>query len=131
MNAPEDAGQQPAKRNRVWVILAVLLMFASAFCAGEWYLARGLSAELSLRSDLANMARGARVRSEHFGLAALASFLLSVFLLGFTAPRSSNPRANRLRGYIRGLILTALGTLGFLILDVALFGLLVRNIHLQ
>jgi hypothetical protein len=106
-------------------------MFACAFCAGEWYFTRSTSASLSLRSDLAKLAQHASVRSEQFGLAALVTFLLSVFLLGFTEPRSNNPAANPLRAYIRGLIFSALGTLGFLILDVVLFGLLARNIHLQ
>jgi hypothetical protein len=130
MNA-EDIGQRPAKRNPIWIVLAVLLMFTCAFCAGEWYLTHKTSAGLSLRSDLANLAQQTRVRSEQYGIAALTSFLISVFLLGLTEPRSSDPDANPLRGYIRGLAYSILGTLGFLILDVGVFGLLFRNIHLQ
>jgi hypothetical protein len=131
MNA-EATAQQHAKRNPVWLILAVLLMFVCASCAGEWYFARRTAADLSPHPDLSKLAQRATVRSEQFGFAALTSFLLSVFLLGFTDPRSRNPGADPLQGYIRGLTLSVLGTLGFLILDgVVFFGLLVRNMHLQ
>jgi hypothetical protein len=129
--ASEETGERPAKRNPIWILIAVLLMFICAFCAGEWYMTGKTFVSLSMRADLANLAQHVRERSKEFGGAALIAFLASVFVLGFTDRRSGSDTASPLRKYLRALVFTVFGTLGFLILDVLLFGLIFGKLNLQ
>jgi hypothetical protein len=120
-----------AKRNPIWIVLAVLLMIVCAFCVGEWYVVGRTAAGMTYRSDLAGFAQNMSMRSARFGIDALFLFPVLVFLLGSTDPRAKNGGANRMRGYLRGLVYSLLGTAGFLIIEGGLFMLLIRNMHWQ
>lgn len=126
-----DISRQAAKRNPLWIALAVLLMIVCAYCVGEWRLIGRLAVNMPVRSDLAGIAQHMTTRSKQFGIAALILFPALVLFLGSTDPRARSGAADRLRGYLRGFVFAVLGTAGFLILEAGLVWMLIRNMHLQ
>jgi MFS family permease len=127
----DDMAPRGAKRNPIWIVLAILLMIVCAYCVGEWRLVGRLAAGMAFRSDLTEFARNMSMRSHRFEVDALILFPVLVILLGATDPRAKNGGADRLRGYILGFVFAVLGTAAFLIIETFLFWMLIRNMHLQ